>query len=82
VTSKILPVFLLFVMFLPRIKRVFRRGNAQAATPSAATTAAEPAGGRWLALAALVFLIVAGSNFLVDAADWATRLIGDTEPLP
>jgi hypothetical protein len=71
--AKVLPVLLLVVMFLPRIKRVF-----QAHVPEE-----EPRDG-WplLSLLTLVFLIVVCSNLVVNAADWANRLIFESESLP
>jgi hypothetical protein len=77
--GKAMPVFLLVVMFLPRVKRVFARpmprvtsrGDAEAAEPRAATSK------NWslTAIVAALFLIVVVSNLAVGTADWIERWV-------
>jgi hypothetical protein len=89
VVSKILPLFLLVVMLLPRAKRVFaNRARVAPATaePSdrdgAVALAEASVGWRIISLAALLFLIVVCSNLVVDAADWGYRLAFVSESVP
>jgi hypothetical protein len=89
VVSKILPLFLLVVMLLPRAKQVFaNRARVAPATaePSdrdgAAALAEASVGWRIISLAALLFLIVVCSNLVVDAADWGYRLAFVSESVP
>jgi hypothetical protein len=89
VVSKILPLFLLVVMLLPRAKQVFaNRARLAPATaePSdrdgAAALAEGSVGWRIISLAALLFLIVVCSNLVVDAADWGYRLAFVSESVP
>jgi hypothetical protein len=89
VVSKILPLFLLVVMFLPRVKRLFTN-RTRVAPPTGepsnrdgAAALAEASVGRWLiSLAALLFLIVVCSNLVVDAAYWGYRLAFVSESVP
>lgn len=79
--AKVMPLFLLTVMFLPRVKQAFARQK----TPTAASEgldAIEPAtalGVRWsfISLVALLFLIVVASNLSVDTADWIERSVAE-----
>ena len=87
--SKILPLFLLAVMLLPRVKRVFaNQARVASATgePSnrdgAGPLAEASLGWRIISLAALLFLIVVCSNLVVDAADWGYRLAFVSESVP
>ena len=89
VVSKILPLFPLVVMLLPRAKQVFaNRARVAPATaePSdrdgAAALAEASVGWRVISLAALLFLIVVCSNLVVDAADWGYRLAFVSESVP
>jgi len=87
-----LPLFLLVVMLLPRIQRVFTakasspqevesepsgRERAPALTPT--RSADTPA--RWtiVSLLSLLLLIIVISTLVVDAADWASRLFVEPE---
>jgi hypothetical protein len=79
--SRTMPLFLLVVMLLPRIKRVFVNGtraepvNNEPSDPEGATPLAEaPIGWPVVSLPTLLFLIVVCSNLVVDAADWGYRL--------
>jgi hypothetical protein len=89
VASKVMPLFLLVVMLLPRIKRVFATGplnkppTAQPSDPEGAVAVAEPSIG-WavISLSALLFLIVVCSNLVVDAADWGYRIAFESESVP
>jgi hypothetical protein len=75
--GKLMPLFLLLVMFLPRVKRVFIRPKVKPA-PVLDPIATEPVPipkGRWsiISLIALLCLIVLLSNLAVDSADWIER---------
>jgi hypothetical protein len=77
--GKLMPLFLLVVMFLPRVKQVFAR-KKKALLPPNEIDSTEPAPalhGRWsiVSLVALLFLIVVGSNLAVDSADWIERSV-------
>ncbi len=79
--SKVMPFFLLFVMFLPRVRRVFARpesGKAAAAGLEAGEAKPEQRL-RWsrVSLIALLFSIVVVSNLAVDAADWIERSVAE-----
>jgi hypothetical protein len=89
VASKILPLFLLVVMFMPRVKRVFtNRARVAPVTgePSdrdgAAALAEASVGWRIISLTVLLFLIVVCSNLVVDAAYWGYRLAFVSESVP
>jgi hypothetical protein len=89
VASKILPLYLLVVMFLPRVKRLFTN-RARVATPTGEPSnpngdgalAEASVGRRLISLAALLFLIVVCSNLVVDAAYWGYRLAFVSESVP
>jgi hypothetical protein len=89
VASKMLPIFLLLTMLMPRIKLVFaNRGQVEVSTeqpsvPDGATALAE-APIRWTvtSVLALLFLIVGCSNLVVDLTDWGYRLAFETESVP
>ncbi|MFI5459145.1 MAG: hypothetical protein ACHRXM_27265 [Isosphaerales bacterium] len=87
-----LPLFLLGVMLLPRIKRVFAAkaspprdvdgelsggGPASALTPSVSTPA--PAAWTIVSLLCLLLLLIVISTLVVDLADWARRLVVESE---
>jgi hypothetical protein len=89
-----MPLFLLGVMLLPRIKNVFtaaargpteiaRESGARELAPApalAATPAAsERASSRIVSLLCLLLLIVVASTLVVDLADWGSRLLFDAE---
>lgn len=81
VASKVMPFFLLFVMFLPRVRRVFARpesGKAAVDGLEAGQAKPEPRP-RWsgVSLIALLFSIVVVSNLAVDAADWIERAVAE-----
>jgi uncharacterized membrane protein len=84
--SRIMPLFLLVVMLLPRVKRVFEKGT-RAEPPSdkpsdreGATPLEEaPIGWPVVSLPTLLFLIVVCSNMVVDAADWGYRLAFESQ---
>jgi hypothetical protein len=87
--SRIMPLFLFVVMLLPRIKRVFVKGAkpgplaAQTSETELALPLAEaPIGWPVVSLATLLLLIVAGSNLVVDTADWGYRLAFESESIP
>jgi hypothetical protein len=87
--SRIMPLFLFAVMLLPRIKRVFVSGAkpgplaAQTSDTELAPLLAEaPIGWPVVSLATLLLLIVAGSNLVVDTADWGYRLAFESESIP
>lgn len=87
--SKVMPIFLLVVMLLPRIRRVFAKPsrveppNEAASRQEAGTGVAEaPIGWRVISIASLLFLIVVCSNLVVDATDWGYRLAFEFEPVP
>jgi hypothetical protein len=75
--GKLMPLFLLVVMFLPRVKRVFARPKV---TPESdleqiAKGPASAPSGRWsiISLITLLCLIIVFSNLVVDSADWIER---------
>jgi hypothetical protein len=70
VVSYGLTVYLLGVMFVPRVRRVFVNQTSPAAE---VTAPAWPA----LSMPTLLCLIIVISTLAVDAADWAIRLVGD-----
>jgi len=87
-----LPLFLLGVMLLPRIKRVFAaevssprevdsepsgREPAPALTKTLSTPA--PAGWTIVSLLCLLLLIIVISTLVVDVVDWARRLVFEPE---
>jgi hypothetical protein len=79
--GKLMPFFLLVVMFLPRVKRVFARPKKKTIS-EVALEAIEPGPEkmeRWsiVSLICLLFLIVVVSNFAVDAADWIERSVSE-----
>jgi hypothetical protein len=87
-----LPLFLLGVMLLPRIKRVFAPESAprremgsepgdRERVPAPAQTWSTSTPARWtiVSLLCLSLLIVAGSTLVVDVADWASRLVFESE---
>jgi hypothetical protein len=79
--SRVMPLFLLVVMFLPQVKQVFARQKTQTAA-SDERDANEPApalGACWsvVSLIALLFLIVVASNLTVDTADWIERSVAE-----
>jgi hypothetical protein len=87
--SKVLPVYLLVVMFLPAIKRVFparrRKGasSENAIHPQGASQPGEPATGPLVvSLLTLLFLIVVWSNLVVSGADWGHRALFESGPVP
>ena len=76
-SSKVMPLFLLVAMFLPRVKQVFAT-QKPGGRPPEERDASELAGGRsrrWsvVSLIASLFLIVVASNLAVDCADWIER---------
>jgi hypothetical protein len=78
-SGKLMPLFLLVVLFLPRVKQVFARKKKAVPPPNEidATEAAPALIGRWsvVSLVALLFLIVVVSNLAVDSADWIERSV-------
>jgi hypothetical protein len=79
--GKVMPFFLIVVMFLPRVKRVFARPKtlkAPEVEPGADELGPEPTG-RWsiVSLIGLLFLIVVVSNLAVDTADWIERSVAE-----
>jgi hypothetical protein len=79
--GKVMPVFLLVVMFLPRVKRVFARPTA-ATAPADEQEAKKSNTARtesWsvTALFAVLFLIVVVSNFAVSSAEWLDRSLAE-----
>ncbi len=84
--GRLMPLFLLFVMFLPRVKRVFARPKVKpAAAIEQASNEPEPAmNARWssISIFALLCLIVVFSNLAVDSADWVERSIVASDDLP
>jgi len=82
-----LPLFLLVVMLLPRIKRVFAakassppepggESSDGELAPNLAPTRAAPTPARWtiVSLLSLLLLIIVISTLVVAVADWASRL--------
>ena len=88
--SKLLPPFLLVLMMLPQIKRLFVRPVVDTAAPD--TRSSEEGGAiatprtprrLWLvSLSALFFLIVVCSNLGMSVAEWSHRLLFDDGPVP
>ena len=88
-TSKVLPIFLLMVMLLPRIKRVFAKPStveppveAASNQQSGAGVAGAPVGWKVISISSLLFLTIVCSNVVVDAADWGYRLAFESESVP
>jgi hypothetical protein len=79
--GKLMPLFLLVVMFLPRVKQVFARQKKQAAASDERDANQRPPAidARWsvVSLIALLSLIVVASNLSVDAADWIERSVAE-----
>src|SRR5262249_31369850 len=77
--SKVMPLFLLVTMFVPRVKQVFVRQKPGQRPPNKFESSELAAGRnpRWSAvsLIALLFLIVVTSNLAVDSADWIERSV-------
>ena len=84
--GKLMPVFLLAVMFMPRVKRVFGRPrNALATDAQPAANEPEPNPvRRWsiISLIALLCMIIVFSNLAVDSADWIDRSLSTSELEP
>ena len=87
--SRVMPLFLLTLMLLPRIKRVFVKGampklpNGETSHPELASPLADATlSWRIASLATLLLLIVVCSNVVVDAADWGYRLAFESESIP
>ncbi len=84
--GRLMPFFLLFVMFLPRVRRVFARRKPKLAgdTEPAATEPAPATSPRWsiISMFALLCLIVVYSNLAVDTADWIERSIAAPIDVP
>jgi hypothetical protein len=79
--GKVMPFFLLFVMFLPRVKSVFsgaKKGPAADCDLTASAPATTP-GRRWSILSAitLLLLMVVVSSLAVGTADWIERLVAE-----
>jgi hypothetical protein len=79
--ARVMPLFLLVVMFVPRVKQVFARGKS-GLLPSDEHTADAPTLAqvrRWsvVSLVALLFLIIVVSNLAVDTADWIERSVAE-----
>jgi hypothetical protein len=76
-----MPLFLLVLMFLPRVKGVFApRKNEGIPSEGVARDDLSPAvSARWsvASVGAVLFLIVVYSNFVVDSADWIERSIAE-----
>ncbi len=89
--GKVLPFFLLFVMFLPRTRRAFVRKTKRGREPGerndeiegvdAPTPAERPSAPRWslVSILTLWFLIVVVSTVAVESAEWIDRLIWPPE---
>jgi hypothetical protein len=80
--SKILPLFLFVIMFLPGIKRVFETRNREerpTSVPADFDLVNKSASWPILSVLTLLFLIIACSNLIVNAADWGYRLAFDSE---
>jgi hypothetical protein len=84
--GRLMPFFLLFAMFLPRVKRVFSRGHVEADSQIAGSPdeLEPPRRPRWSIITTLMLLclIVVFSNLAVDIADWVERSITATDDLP
>jgi hypothetical protein len=85
-TGKLMPLFLLVVLFLPRVKSVFTRSKTEPAADFELTASgARPApSGRWsiISLIALLFLIGVISNLGVDIAEWIERTMTSEPTIP
>jgi hypothetical protein len=87
--SRVMPLLLLTLMLLPRIKRVFVK-EAMPELPNDGTSHPElasplvdaPVSWPIASLATLLLLIVVYSNVVVDAADWGYRLAFEAESIP
>jgi hypothetical protein len=84
VVAKVMPLFLLFVMLLPRTRRLFSSGLRTEPPGKFAELAENAPGvvpGVWpvLSLMVLMFLIVVCSTLLVDSADWIDRTVNQRE---
>jgi hypothetical protein len=88
VVPKIRPFFLVVVMFMPNIKKVFaahakgvvpkvQPSNLDEASPRATPGSCWPA----ISVMALLLLIVECSNLIVSTADWGIRLLSESEPV-
>jgi hypothetical protein len=80
--GKLMPLFLLVVMLLPRVKRVFVRSKV-APVPDLGLIPDQPSPmpeRRWsiISLIALLCLIVVLSNLAVDSADWIERSLAQS----
>ena len=84
--GRLMPFFLLFVMFLPRVKRVFARPKVKpaGAIEQASNEPAPVRNARWssISIFALLCSIVVFSNLAVDIADWVERSIVASDDLP
>jgi hypothetical protein len=84
--GRLMPLFLLFVMFLPRVKRVFAPPKVKAAADiEQASNEPAPAGNaRWssISIIALLCSIVVFSNLAVDTANWVEQSIVAADDLP
>jgi hypothetical protein len=80
-TGKVMPLFLLVLMFLPRVKQVFARQKTPTAPSNGCDTngPAPELGARWsvVSLVAWSFLIMVASNLMIDTADWIERSVAD-----
>jgi len=87
-----LPLLLLGVMLLPRIKRVFAADAAsrpevgsepgdRERVPALTPTLSAPTRARWtiVSLLCLLLLMIVISTLVVDVADWASRLVIESE---
>jgi hypothetical protein len=86
--SKIMPFYLLVVMFLPQTRRVFTsKAQAEPLGSEPSDQSGEPAPKRAPAGSPIVslltrwFLIVVCSNLFIDVADWVYRLCTEPEPI-
>ncbi len=84
--GRLMPFVLLFVMFLPRVRRVFarRKPGQTAGTEPAATEPSPATSPRWsiISIFAVLCLIVVYSNLAVDTADWVERSIAAPNDVP
>jgi hypothetical protein len=89
--GKVLPLFLLFVMFLPRTRQAFAKKtkpdnkrierDEELARVDAATPEERPGAPRWSLISVLTlwFLIVVVSTVAVESAEWIDRLVWPPE---
>jgi hypothetical protein len=80
-----LPLFLLVVMFVPRVRRAFGNAAPVEIKPDTSSEPAESAAKSvWpvVSLMALLFLIVLSSTVVVEAVDWACRNAMESAELP